>query len=181
MKNISLQRQVSLRLIPILLILWICTGGIILKLVSDKTYELLDSSLKETAERILPLALLDIEQRAKINDEIELVPLPLNDENLSYQIQNKFGKTLLRSHKSPLENLGKLSQGFSQNYGMRIFGSSSEDGAYDIYVFEPMAHRQETLYSILFYFLIPFLLIVPISYIAIKFALRFLPTQLKII
>lgn len=175
----SIQHQVAYRLIPTLLILWLLLGGITAKLVSEKTYDLLDSSLIETAERILPLALLDIQQRAKINADIELVPLPLNDENLSYQIHNQANKILLRSHKSPLDHLENLPQGFSEQHGMRIYGSSTEDGSYKIYVFEPISHRQETLHSLLLYFLVPFLLIVPISYVAIKQALLFLPNRLK--
>jgi two-component system OmpR family sensor kinase len=175
----SIQKQIALRLIPTLLILWVVSGGIILQLISSKTSDLLDSSLRETAERILPIALLDIEERAQINADIELVPLPISDENLSYQIQNRSNQVLLRSHKSPLDHIDNIAQGFSEQQGMRIYGSSTEDGSYKIYVFEPISHRKSTLYSLLTYFLIPFFLIIPISYGAIKKALRFLPDRLR--
>lgn len=179
MKNYSLQKQVAIRIIPTLLIFWIFIGLVVTKLITDKTYELLDSSLKETAERILPLALIDIEERSRINADIELVPLPLNDEVLSYQIQNKDGKIVLRSHRSPMDRILTLTEGFNNYQKMRVFTTSTENGLYKIHVFEPISHRSSTLVPILLYFLIPFLLIIPVTFWFIKNTLKFLPKKLN--
>ncbi len=162
--KINLKHNIALRIILISVLLWFVVLIITFKVIEKKTYAFLDESLKETAERILPLAIIDIENRNRENIDIELVPLPLTDDNLSYQIQNKFGQILVRSHRSPMNNQKMLKEGFSDKEGMRVFGSSTENGDYLIYVFEPIAHREEIINEIYLVLLWPLILLIPLIY-----------------
>ena len=68
----------------------------------NKTF---DSALQETAERILPLALVEIYNREESKLLQQLPALGAHKERLTYQVRNAANQVLLQSHTAQQHDL----------------------------------------------------------------------------
>lgn len=103
-KTWSLRRQLSMRLAGLFAVLWIVTSGITIYIFYEEISEVFDSSLEETAHRIIPLicaletapgGIAQIEADDLITEDYE------HDEYVTYQVRNRNAGVVLRSSDAP--------------------------------------------------------------------------------
>lgn len=191
----SLRRDLTWRLLLGLLAAWLLAlagAGLALKTRTDRIF---DSALQETAERILPLAIMETEadryrrdqkdRRGHRDDdedhddddrprEIRRLPQPAaHDEYLTYLLRDHGGRVLVYSHDADLDAFDAAApQGISTVSGHRLYTRSTDNKRYTIQVVEPLAVRREALLSTLALMLLPLALVLPLSILAIRRTLR---------
>lgn len=173
MKSISLQKQLILRLLILVTCLWLLglfLAGVQLKKELNKTF---DSALQETAERILPLALVEIFNREDTKLLQQLPALSAHEERLTYQVRNAEGQVLLQSHTARQNSFSiPLREGFVSQDGYRIFTVSAVQGRYFIQVAEPLDKRREAVLHTLLNLAMPLLLLLPLCLLMAGFLVR---------
>lgn len=168
MKTFSIQKQLLVRLMVL-----ICCAGLLGLLLTG--YQLkkelnnaFDSALQETAERILPLALVEIFNREETKLLQQLPALTEHQERLTYRVLNAAGQVLLQSHTAQQLNLiAPLEDGFINQGGYRIFTISAVQKNYFIQVSEPIKKRNEAIINTLLSMILPLLMLLPLSLIVV--------------
>lgn len=202
MKVPSLRRELTWRLSLGLLLAWMLAlagAGWALKARTDHIF---DSALQETAERILPLAIMENEadsyrrsqsdprrrssRRHDDDDddhdddhddrprEIRRLPEPApHEEYLTYLLRDRDGHVLVYSHDADLDGFDDdAPQGMSTAGGYRLYTRSTTDGAYTIQMIEPLSVRRKALISSLVLMLLPLFLMLPLAVLAIHRSLQ---------
>ena len=127
----------------------------------DKVF---DSALEETAQRLLPLAVLDILSREQGDASQRIVTLREHDEYFTYVVRDDRGGTLLRSHRADDSVFPPFSRmGFVDTPTHRIYFDAALQGTITIAVAEPLAHRREVANEALPGLAWPLALLVPAS------------------
>ncbi len=103
MRPRSLQWRISLWLGLGISMLWAIAALVTASQLSREMNVVFDSALEETAQRILPLAVLDITERES-DDEMNqrMATLRKHDEYFTYVVRNTAGEVLLQSHSADL-------------------------------------------------------------------------------
>ncbi|ARJ69727.1 ATP-binding protein [Paracoccus contaminans] len=197
----SLRRQLAWRLALGLLAAWLAAvagAGLVIRHRIDRIF---DAALQETAERILPLAIMEIEatrlghaDRRPRADEGErhdddedhdeddhdaprtvrrLPQAAPHPEALSYVLRDRRGRMLIRSHDAdPADFDPTASQGMSVSRDSRLYTRSTEGGGYTIQAVEPLSVRREALRATLGAMLLPLALAIPLALAGIRLILR---------
>jgi two-component system OmpR family sensor kinase len=136
--------------------------------------EVFDSALRETAERILPLAVTDIVGREDQGITQRLAPIREHDEFFTYLVRDAEGRILLQSHAAdpavfPLWD----GPGFRQSATHRLYSDAALQDTIRITVAEPLAHRTAVAREIQMGLGLPLLIVLPVALIAIILAVRF--------
>lgn len=149
--------SMSRRLIGVLVVLiggiWLVGVGIAAIVTHHEIDEVFDSALQETAQRLLPLAMKELQRHddgdGDGDDERELAdPFPAeeHEEYLLYQVRNAQGDVLLRSHDAPAEPFSApLERGYFDAGGLRYFTERSLEGSLFVQVAEVPKARQEAI------------------------------------
>ncbi|HHV67718.1 MAG TPA: two-component sensor histidine kinase, partial [Ochrobactrum intermedium] len=98
----SLQWRLSLWLGLGLTVLWALAAVVTAQMLRHEMDEVFDSALEETAQRILPLAAIEIIGRDADDTEQRVATLRQHDEYFTYVVRDAAGKVLLRSHSADL-------------------------------------------------------------------------------
>ena len=139
--------------------------------VRHETEEVFDSSLQETAERLLPLLQHEIKIAPHLSES--LAEVVAHREYLTYQALDRRGKVLLRSHSAPAEPFAITYRPGLQVRGDRVyFVQASPDGELIVVVAEPAGHRREALNGLLRYMVIALLALIPLTAAAVLWAVR---------
>lgn len=164
MKSSSLQKRLGLGLTLGMTLLWLgATVGAWL-VVQHELNEAFDSALEETAQRILPLAALEISNREEPRDAQHIATLKMHKEYLTYLVRDANGEILMQSHDANPKIFNKRpSEGFSTTKKYRLYGASAMRGTLFIEIAEPLGHRREAAREALFALLLPLLALIPIS------------------
>jgi two-component system OmpR family sensor kinase len=177
----------SRRLIGILVVLigsiWLLGVGIAAIAIRQEIDEVFDASLRETAKRILPLALHGIQESAEGEGEDikRLAKLFLAGDReevfLHYQIRNAAGQVILRSHDAPVEPFPiPLKAGYFDDGTQRYFTQASPDQRVFVQVVEVPEERQEAIQAIWLGLSAPLFGLLPIAafivYWTVKWATR---------
>jgi two-component system OmpR family sensor kinase len=171
--------SISGRLVALLIIgvgvLWLIAAAMTALVTTHEINELFDSALQETAQRLLPLAEHDLDE----HDEADGLAIGTaeevakHQEYLLYQVRNRAGAILVRSHDAPAEPFPvPLQTGFFDADGRRYYTEMAEDGDLLIQVTEARSHRTEALYDSLVWLLAPLLLLIPAASVAIVWTVR---------
>lgn len=175
----SIKKQLLIFITSPIIILWLSAVAGIVWVVDHELNEIFDSSLQETSQRILPLSIREIENNSADN-MIYLKEIEGHKEYLTYQIRNKNGDVILKSHDAPDTPFTKsLSVGFTQAENARVYTESTIDKKYYIQVAEPDTHRKSTLAGIIKFLLIPTLGIIPIIIFSIYWGIKKSQKQLR--
>src|SRR5690606_10825523 len=78
-------------------LLWLLGVGLSALVVRHELNEVFDSALEETAQRLLPLAVVEITNREQMTPQ-RIVALAAHEEYLTYLVRDARGNILLRSH-----------------------------------------------------------------------------------
>jgi two-component system OmpR family sensor kinase len=164
MKSSSLQKRLGLGLTLGMTLLWLgaTVGGWLV--VQHELNEAFDSALEETAQRILPLAVLEISNREEPREAQHIATLKVHKEYLTYLVRDAKGEILMQSHDANPKIFNKqLREGFSTTEKYRLYAASALRGTLFIEIAEPLGHRREAAREALFALLLPLLALIPIS------------------
>jgi two-component system OmpR family sensor kinase len=174
MRPRSLQGRLLVSLGAFLLVIWIGAAWATAILLRDGIEDVFDSSLQETAQRLLPLAALDIVGR----DEGDLASQRLgairaHDELLTYVVRDDKGKILLQSHAADLSVFPPYQgQGFGRTATHRLYSEEALQGTVRITIAEPLAHRAQVVRDVQIGLGLPILLVIPAAFAAVVLAVR---------
>lgn len=174
--------SISRRLVAALVILigGIWLAGVVIAAVSirHEIDEVFDSALQETAQRLLPLALDDLDRHEDDEDEEEReladpYPAEEHQEYLHYQVRNTRGQVLLRSHDAPMEPFpAPLKRGYFDDGGRRYFTEAAPDGTIFVQVSELPEERQEAITALWLGLLAPLLGLLPVAALVVYWTVR---------
>ncbi len=143
----SLSLRLGLTLGVLVSLSWLAVALGALFVIRQELNEVFDNSLRETAQRILPLAVTGVVN----SDTVGQVRVPLVDDNeeaLTYQLRNATGAVVLRSHDVRDEVFPLLpATGFHTVNGYRLYGVSTMQGRYTLEIAESLGQRNEALWD----------------------------------
>ncbi|ATG48832.1 two-component sensor histidine kinase [Celeribacter ethanolicus] len=170
----SLQGRLGLSLGLALTVLWLLAATVTAVIVRGELDEVFDSALRETAERILPLAVTDIVGREDQGVTQRLAPIREHDEFFTYLVRDAEGRILLQSHAAdPAVFPPWDGQGFRQTTTHRLYSDAALQDTIRITVAEPLAHRASVAREIRMGLGLPLLIVLPVALAAIILAVRF--------
>lgn len=181
MKTKSIVRQLLGATLVTLLVLWTAMVVSVGWVIKHETDEIFDSSLQETAQRLLPLAVMQLQPGHKDDDEDEptleadedAIEPAKHEEYLVYQVFNASGRMLLRSHAAPDSPLTpELKQGFQRTPKHLIYIEKSRNGEFLLALAEKSSHRTGTFLSILKFLLMPLLALLPLTALGLLLIVR---------
>ena len=169
----SLQARLGLSVGLVLTVLWLLAATITAVIVRSEMDEVFDSALRETAERILPLAVTDIVGREDDGVTQRLAPIRGHDEFFTYLVRDAKGRVLLQSHAAdPAVFPPYDGPGFRQTKTHRLYSDAVLQGTIQITVAEPLAHRSAVAREIRLGLGLPLLIVLPVALAAIGLAVR---------
>lgn len=169
----SLGARLGLSLGLLLTLLWIAAASVTAVILRQEINEVFDSALQETAQRLLPLAVMDIIDREDDGTTQRLGTLREHDEYFTYLVRDPQGRILLQSHTAdPAVFPPYDGPGFRETEHYRFYNDDALQGTVRISIAEPMAHRSAVLREIIMALGLPLLLVIPIALLAIALAVR---------
>ena len=170
----SLQGRLLLSLGAVLLVSWIGASWITAVLLRHEIEEVFDSSLQETAQRLLPLAVLDIVGREDGDTASQrLGAIRSHDEIFTYVVRDDKGEVLLRSHAADLSNFPPYRKaGFDRTATHRLYSEEALQGTIRITVAKSVAHQDAVIREMQMGLGLPLLFVIPAAFAAVAFAVR---------
>jgi len=170
----SLQRRLLLTLGSTLLAIWLGAAWMTSVLLRHEIEEVFDSSLQETAQRLLPLAVADIVGREEDDTPSQrLGPLRDHDELLTYVVRNEKGEVLLRSHAADLSAFPPYDgPGFRRTALHRLYSEEALQGTVILTVAQPLSQQAMVINDMRMVLGLPVLLVLPVAFGAVAFAVR---------
>lgn len=170
----SLQGRLLLSLGAVLLVFWIGAAWATAVLLRHEIEEVFDSSLQETAQRLLPLAVLDIVGREDEDAASQrLGAIRSHDELFTYVVRDDKDTVLLRSHAANLSNFPPYGRaGFGRTATHRLYSDEALQGTIRITVAQPLSHQDAVIREMQIGLGLPVLVVIPAAFAAIAFAVR---------
>jgi len=176
----SLQARLGLLLGVLLTALWVAAASITAVNLRHEMDEVFDSALQETAQRLLPLAVLDIIGRDEDGVTQRLGVIRERTEFFTYVVRDAQGRVLLRSHAADTAVFPAYDGvGFRQTVTHRLFNDAALQGSVTITVAEPLEHRAEVARQIQMGLGLPLLIVIPVALLTIILAVRLSLTSLR--
>jgi len=174
MKPFSIARRLLAWLTLSIIVFWIAASGLGTYVMHEEFGEIFDSSMQQTAERLLPLVLDDLGRH-----DLRAAPLRLQksgvalDEYLTYQVRDAAGRVLMHSYDTPsLPFKAPLTPGFWQDDRARIFTAAAENNAIFVQVADSLAHRIEATQDGAIALFVPVFVLVPLNVIVLLLIVR---------
>ncbi|MFO1090673.1 MAG: ATP-binding protein [Hyphomicrobiales bacterium] len=172
-RPLSLQARLGLTIGLLLALLWLAAASVTVGLLRNEMDAMFDSSLQETAQRVLPLAVLDIVGREDEGATQRLGTVREHSEFLTYVVRDPQGRILLQSHAAdPAVFPPYDGPGFRNTATHRIYNDEALQGTVRVSIAEPLSHRASVLRRIELGLGLPLLLVIPIAVLAILFGVR---------
>lgn len=169
----SLQGRLGLWLGVALTVLWVLAASVTALIARSEIEEVFDSALQETAQRILPLAVVDILNREEAGISQRLAAIREHDEFFTYIVRDDQGRILLQSHAAdPGVFPAWDGIGFHQTATHRLYSDEAVQGTIRITVAEPLDHRASVAREIQMGLGLPLLIVLPVALLAIVLAVR---------
>lgn len=173
----SLQKTLGIGLTIGVTLLWMLALLSTVYVSQKKLNELFDSSLAETAQRIMPLAVVEIINREIPGQAQQIMSFEAHDEPLIYLVRDQFGTILLQSHSAdPMVFNKTLLNGFSSSATYRFYGAWAVQNTLHIEVAEPLTQRREAIIEMAITLLWPLVLLIPLCFIGtwifVRYSLR---------
>lgn len=169
----SLQGRLGLWLGVVLTVLWVAAASVTALIARGEIEEVFDSTLQETAQRILPLAVVDILNREEAGIGQRLAAIRDHDEFFTYIVRDDQGRVLLQSHAAdPAVFPAWDGIGFRQTATHRLYSDEAVRGTIRITVAEPLDHRASVSREIQIGLGLPLVIVVPVALLAIVLAVR---------
>jgi len=179
MSSWSMSRRLVVALVVLIGGIWFVGGGLAALMTRHEIDEVFDSSLQETAQRLLPLVLDDLRRRHGEDEDEEERALTnpfLSQEHkeyLHYQVRNARGQVLLRSHDAPAKPFPvPLKRGFFNSIERRYFTEASPDRLIFVQVAELPGERQGAISALWLGLMAPLLGLLPIAALVVYWTVR---------
>jgi two-component system OmpR family sensor kinase len=172
----SLQARLGLWLGALLTLLWVAAASVTALILRHEMDVVFDSALPETAERLLPLAVVDIVGREEDGEDggpQRLAAIREHGEFFTYVVRDDEGRILLQSHAANPDTFPAYDgPGFRQTATHRLYSDEALRGTIRITVAEPLAHRAAVAREIQIGLGLPLLVVIPAALVAIALAVR---------
>ena len=169
----SLQARLALAIGGAITLLWIAAAAITAVTVRHEMDEVFDSALQEVAQRLLPLAVLDIVEREEEGITQRLGAVAAQDEFFAFVVRDAQGRVLLQSHNAdPAAFPTYDGAGFRQTALDRLYNEDALQSSVRITVAEPLAHRRQVARETQMALVLPLLIVLPATLLAIVLAVR---------
>lgn len=169
----SLQARLALTLGILLSVLWMAAASATAVILRHEMNEVFDSVLQETAQRLLPLAVVDIVGREEAGITQRLGTIRVDDEIFTYIVRDAEGRILLQSHTAdPAIFPDYDGPGFRQTATHRFYNDDALQGSIRISVAEPLDQRADVARNIQMVLGVPILVVIPVALLAIILAVR---------
>ncbi|MDO5758131.1 MAG: ATP-binding protein [Rhodobacterales bacterium] len=156
-----------------LTLLWLGSAWATATLLRGEMDEVFDSTLEETAQRLLPLAVLDILDREDEGVSERIATLRQHEELFTYLVRDNQGRILLRSHGAQDADFPPFDgMGFRQTATHRLYYDAALQGTVTIAVAEPLSHRTKAARNALAGLALPLIAFIPLSLIGIVAIIR---------
>lgn len=164
----SLQRRLSLGLTIGVTVLWLAgtlAAGLILRNEIDEVF---DSALQEVAQRVLPLAYIELLNRdTPTSDDTSTQRVPSvgpHKEYITYIVRDAKGKILLQSHDADSSAFpNDLRPGFNDSPMLRLYSETAVQSTIIVTAAESRDHRQAVVIETLWMIVWPLAALLPIS------------------
>lgn len=169
----SLQARLGLSLGVLLTALWIAAASVTAVILRHEMDEVFDSALQETAQRLLPLAVVDIVGREEDGVTQRLGVIREHDEFFTYLVRDAQGRILLQSHAAdPTVFPAYDGPGFRQTATHRLYNEDALQGSVRITMAEPLDRRAAVARQIQMGLGLPLLVVIPVALLFIVLAVR---------
>ena len=169
----SLQARLGLSLGVLLTVLWIAAASVTSVVLRQEMDEVFDDALQETAQRLLPLAVVEIVGREMDGVSQRLGEVREQGRVLSYIVRDEQGRVLLQSHAAdPAIFPDYDGAGFRENANYRFYNEDALQGSITITVAESLDHRAAVARETQMGLGLPLLIVVPVALLYIIFAIR---------
>ncbi len=170
----SLQTRLALMLGLGIAIVWTVATIFTSLSITHEMGQVFDASLKETAQRILPLAEQEISDRSSDDDDFTLEETGLSDDMLVYIITDSGGSVRLRSRDTDAKIFqSATTDGFSNGPTHRLYRETNARGTLTIIIADPLSHRQEATSEAFVALISPLAYLVPLSMLGVWLVVRF--------
>ncbi len=166
----SITRQLIVTLTGLAVGLWLISSLLAVLIMHHELDQSLDSALEEAAQRLLTLAVASVRRDATgtVPAAVEPSVIAPHTEYLTYQLRNRDGELLLKSHERTVEpHEAPLARGFHDTETLRIYTEPSADGMFFLQVAETHAHRHEAVLEAGLALILPLSLVIPLGAFAI--------------
>jgi two-component system OmpR family sensor kinase len=175
MRRFSIKWRLVVWLTGGTVLFWLGTALLGTYVMRHEFEEVFDSALQETAQRLIPLIVDELEQREDANEarSIDDGAVPEHEEYLTYQVRDPNGRVMLRSHDAPLLPFeAPLAQGFADTPSERVYTEAAARGSFFLQISDPFAHRREAMLEAASALFLPVLALAPLSILAIWLIVR---------
>ncbi|MGI2035269.1 ATP-binding protein [Rhizobium panacihumi] len=180
----SMTRRLIFSITAMMALLWLLAVGLGLVVMEEEYAEMFDGTLQDTAERLVPLVVDDLEHRGMLggpdDNRPSTAPQQLQTGNSSgdreyliYQVRDASGRVLIRSHDAPEQAFETpLKAGFWKNATYQFYTATDENAQVFIQVADAFENREEALREGAIALFLPLALLIPVSGIAIWLVVR---------
>jgi two-component system, OmpR family, sensor kinase len=169
----SLQARLALWLGALLTLLWLAAAAATALIIRHDLDAVFDSALQEAAQRLLPLAVVEIVGREEEGVAQRLGVVREHDELFTYIVRDGAGRILLRSHAAIPDTFPAYDgPGFRATATHRLYSEEALQGTIRITVAEPLAHRTAVAREVRMGLGLPLLVVIPAALLAILLAVR---------
>ncbi|GAA3899349.1 ATP-binding protein [Halomonas cibimaris] len=169
----SLQRRLSLGLTLGVSLLWLAATAATTLIVGHALDKTLDSALKETAQRMLSLAVVEIINRDEADLLQQVASFSAHEEYITYLVRGVDGKPLLVSHDIDLSVFPDTPQtGLRSTATHRVYGISAVSDTFFIEVAEPLSSRRQAKWQTTGLLLLPLAGLIPLILIGTWWLVR---------
>ncbi|HEY9038666.1 MAG TPA: ATP-binding protein [Roseovarius sp.] len=170
----SLQGRLALALGLGLTALWLAVAWATATQLRAEMDRVFDSALEETAQRILPLAVLEILDSDAEALGQRIATLRRHDEYFTYLVRDDQGRVLMRSHAAEDADFPPFNgMGFRQTATDRLYYDAALQGTITIAVAEPLGRRAAVAREALMALALPLIVIIPLSLLGVFAIVRY--------
>jgi two-component system OmpR family sensor kinase len=169
-------RRLILSLTLVMTALWLLAVGLGLVVMEEEFAEIFDGTLQDTAERLVPLVVDDLEHRGAPGaapQQLQTANSSGEREYLTYQVRDISGSILIRSHDAPQKPFETpLKGGFWKSDAYQYYTATNESGTIFVQVADAFENREEALREGAMALFLPLLLLIPVTGAAIWLVVR---------
>ncbi|MGV8922987.1 MAG: sensor histidine kinase [Thermomonas sp.] len=170
----SLQKQLVYGLTLGIALFWLAATVVSGLVVQHRLDQAFDNAMQEAAQRILPLAVLDILNREEPGPPQRVAPLNTQPTGFAYLVRDSQGNILLQSFSADPAIFGPRSMlGFTTTMTHRLYGASALRGTLFLQIAEPLAYRRKAALDATIALLLPLLFLIPVSMLGIWLFVHF--------
>lgn len=171
--EMSMTRKLVYAVTAVVAVAWLLASSLGIMVMQDEFAEIFDSAVEETAERLLPLVVNDIQEGGESSAQLDSTQRAAGKEYLTYQARDRLGHVLVHSHDSSTEPFDvPLVAGFADTSTQRIYTAVSPDGAIFLQVADAFANRREAIVEASVALFLPLVILIPASIAAVIFVVR---------